>query len=172
MSIDGSKITASKISASLISGGNIGVPYTSTDIANYPFTANLLDRVNGYSATYSSLPATGSEGVVLVAATDLELQTTGWILNEYQISFTVKYNAEPPSTAMLVDNKSAANNFIYTTSPTRPRWAMAAEAIILPTCGLMDGRTFTYTATKNATDGMIFSVVEIGGSASKSRTSW
>ena len=143
-----------------------------TDIANYPFTSDLLDTVTGTSLIYAVEPTPSASGISLVAATNPEIDTTGFPVNDFVLSFTIKINEVPP-TFVAAERKFTTNalqNAILFTSGNLPRYAKETGApnnvvITLSGAGALNGRTLDVSYTQSSADGITFAVDEVGGSA-------
>ena len=147
-----------------------GNPSASTDIANYPFTADLLDTVNGYELVSSVAPTPSATGIPLVTATNGKIPSTGWPVNDYVITFTMLFNETPSGAPVIMENEysvSGDTNLLYMKSNNLFEWLRfpSNSAATLTTVGDANGRTFDVTMTQSSTDGMTLNVVEIGGSS-------
>lgn len=142
-------------------------------VADYPFTSDLLDTINGYALDSAIDPTPSATGISLTAGNDSRIPTTGFPVNDFTITSRIQFNANA-NTSLIFENQysAAADSFFFFISGTqtprleRARFGLSSnEAVALPVTGALTGRTFDVTVTQSSTTGITLAMVEVGGSS-------
>jgi hypothetical protein len=164
----------SATSASFGEGKLPGASGSATNyIAEYPFTSDYLDTINGYAANFAADPTIGATGIVVVGATtQASVDTTGWPVNDFSMSFKVEGFNSNPATAIVVERNSLgglsetfylariSGGFTLAMQTTAGLFSIASSAV----ADVTSATGYEFLVEKRTT-GCRLSIDEIGGSS-------
>lgn len=163
-----SKNSPNKLQSGKFNSAGSGV--TDSAIANYPFTSDLLNTISPFQSLVSAVnPTPSASGISLVTANNSKIVTTGFPVNDFVITSTVRFDENPPSSVIVFENEWFSNSDlfnIYLKNGTTPESLKSAAftTVTLSSMGSVSGRTFDFTWTQSSVDGLTLAAVEVGGS--------
>ena len=155
-----------------IISGKFGAYSTDNAIANYPFTSDYASTINPSDIfTYASAPTITSKGIAVVGTTTQgAVPTTGFLVNNFSMSFTVEGFDTNPATAVITEKSAVSTNYFTISRESNVlrvvKYSGGTNNIIAtPVIADITAATgYNFLVECSDTTGFRFKVDEIGGS--------